>query len=295
VVRNFINRRIDMLASHDPDRARLLRRLSGDPPTETGSIKDGPMKLGNSEPDMGSRLRTDEPFSRSRLADDMGQSRLSFATSLSQMLVAQAREQRSLERENSGDGPMGLGARSPNYSPRISMPSLDVWVEGHLAVFDDDLGKADRSGQFSILYAGADYLIKPGVLIGALVQYDRMDDKSTKLNTEIKGDGWMIGPYMGIRLSQNLMFDARAAWGQSDNHVNPIGLYTDSFSTDRWLARANLTGHWMFGNWRLTPSAAIIHVEETQHSYTDTLGVLISSQKASLGRVTSVPRSDTSF
>jgi predicted regulator of Ras-like GTPase activity (Roadblock/LC7/MglB family) len=58
------------------------------------------------------------------------------------------------------------------------------------------------------------------------------------------GNGWMVGPYVGIQLSKNLIFDARAAWGQSDNQVNPIGLYTDSFSTDRMLARANLTGNW---------------------------------------------------
>jgi hypothetical protein len=42
-------------------------------------------------------------------------------------------------------------------------------------------------------------------------------------------------------LSPNLYFDARAAWGQSDNSIDPLGVYTDNFSTDRSLVSAKLT------------------------------------------------------
>ena len=52
----------------------------------------------------------------------------------------------------------------------------------------------------------------------------------------------MAGPYVSARLGPNLYFTGRAAWGISENEVDPFGLYTDDFSTDRWLASAELTG-----------------------------------------------------
>jgi outer membrane autotransporter protein len=95
----------------------------------------------------------------------------------------------------------------------------------------------------------------------------------------------MAGPYLSARLAQNLYFTTRAAWGVSSNTVSPFGTYDDDFDTDRWLASAELTGNWNFGNWRITPSAGVTYVEENQHSYTDSRGVRVPSQTVSLGEV----------
>ena len=67
--------------------------------------------------------------------------------------------------------------------------------------------------------------------------------------------------------------------------MSPIGTYTDSFNTDRWLTTARLTGNWTSGNWRLTPSAAFKYAEEEQGAYTDANGIRITGQTASLGRI----------
>jgi outer membrane autotransporter protein len=253
-IRNFLNRRIDLLASNEPDRARLQRRFDR-MQQPTGSLKDEPpMKLGS--------------------ADGGG---LSFSTSLSQ--VAQA------------NGQMKLGARdgvilAPPY-PQV--PGVDVWAEGHFQRWKDDLGGGDRSGNFDILYVGADYLVNPWILIGALVQFDWMDDGSQKLNTDVSGNGWMAGPYISFKLADNILFDARGAWGQSSNEISPVGTYKDSFDTDRWLAKANVTGNWFVKGLRISPSAGVIYVEETQHSYVDTLGSTIDSQSVHIGRLTFGP------
>ena len=52
---------------------------------------------------------------------------------------------------------------------------------------------------------------------------------------------------MSASSSPRPILDARAAWGSSDNSVNPFGTYEDRFATDRWLAHAKLTGNWRFG------------------------------------------------
>ena len=129
---------------------------------------------------------------------------------------------------------------SPYYAQN---PGLDVWAEGHFQRWEDDQAGGDRSGNFGILYLGADYLLSPSILVGALVQFDWMDDQSKVVGTDVNGNGWMAGPYISFKLAPNILFDARGAWGQSDNEISPLGTYTDSFDTDRWLAKANLTGN----------------------------------------------------
>ena len=276
-IRNFINKRVDLLASNDPDRARLQRRFDR-PQQPTGSLKDdGPMKLGGSA--------------------ENGNARFSFATSLSQMAQANAAAANSKlaasRQDGRQDGRMSLGAsgRDETYvSPSFAqVPGVDVWVEGHFQKWEDDLGNGDRSGSFGILYVGADYLVNSWILVGALVQFDWMDDKSSVLSTDVSGTGWMAGPYVSMKLSDAIVFDARAAWGQSDNDVSPFGTYKDSFETDRWLAKANLTGNWFIDGLRISPSVGVIYVEETQNAYVDSLGATIGEQSVHIGRMTFGP------
>lgn len=266
IIRGYLKRRVDLLASNEPDRARMLRRFDRRP-APVGSLKDGPMKL------MGS--------------SDANSTQVSFATSLSQ--IAQANMAASHKKANSV-APMGLGATAtaPTYYP--TSPGFDVWVEGHFQRYDDELGGHDQDGKFGILYVGADYLVSPTILIGMLAQFDWMNEETTSLsNAEVDGRGWMVGPYATVKITENLFFDTRGAWGKSDNDITPFGTYTDSFDTDRWLAKANLTGNWSFGQLAVTPSVGVIYVEESSDAYVDSVGNLIRGQSVRLGRLTFGP------
>ena len=99
----------------------------------------------------------------------------------------------------------------------------------------------------------------------------------------------MLGPYLAMRLTQNISFDARAAWANSRNHVNPFGLFEDSFSTSRSLVSGRLIGNWYYGPVRFTPSAHLIYFRETQHEYINTINVFIPQQTVALGRFTFGP------
>jgi hypothetical protein len=78
-------------------------------------------------------------------------------------------------------------------------------------------------------------------------------------------------------------------WGQSDNEISPLGTYKDSFDTDRWLTKANLSGNWFVERVRISPSVGLIYIEETQDGYVDSLGSTIDSQSVHLGRLTFGP------
>lgn len=260
VIRGFLSRRISMLANDGPDRSRFLRRVPGalwgetDPQASAANIQGGPVTFS------GNTAGTT--------------TQMSFATSLAQM-QAYARSQET----------MNAAGRKPADTQSPGVGRFDAWMEIHFNRYEADLNGPQNRGHFNVAYAGADYLITSSILVGALVQMDWMSQTSRMLGASADGYGYMAGPYVSARLTSNLFFDARVAWGSSNNNVNPFGLYQDSFSTDRWLAHSRLTGNWWMGNFRVTPSASVTMVEEQQKAYTDSLSIFIPSQTVSLGRL----------
>jgi len=230
------------------------------------------------------------PFGFSGAADD-GAGRFAFATSLTQMRTAAAAEQAQKEAAASGlaDGLMGLGARGPARPTAAPPPRFDVWTEGAFSYYSQDRIDGKRQGHAGIFFAGADYVVVPGLLVGALVQVDWMDQTTPTLLQSANGQGWMSGPYVSARLTRNLFFDARALWGRSSNDINPLGAYVDSFETSRSLAAAKLTGRWAFGALSFQPSAEVIYFTERQEAYTNAIGIAIDNQSVSLGRLTFGP------
>jgi hypothetical protein len=275
VTKVFINRRVDNLLSHDPDRARVLRRLDE---SREESLKDGgslePLKITGS---------ADGETTDVRISMSLSQLRRSAR-------ALQAKKEQEVEGFNFSDGE---GA----YISQSMASRWDFWIEGHISRYDDSTGGIDREGNFKILYLGADYAIAPGVLIGALVQIDRTDEdvKDKDLKGTVEGTGWMAGPYIGVRLRENLFFDARAAWGTSENEIDLTdltvsdGRRTGEFDTDRWLASATLTGNYMYGNLRVSPMIGVAYGNEGNDEYLNSIGQTVDGSDITIGRLTFGP------
>ncbi|WP_159436598.1 autotransporter domain-containing protein [Pseudovibrio sp. Tun.PSC04-5.I4] len=164
--------------------------------------------------------------------------------------------------------------------------SFDMWAEGSFSTLRTS---GNNDGHFGILTLGADYVLNPSVLVGAYMQFDSMNQSSDTASSSVRGQGWMAGPYATIRLTENLFFQSRAAWGQSKNKITPTGSYTDMFDTTRWLASMSLTGNYEQGNWLITPTASLSYFEETAESYRNTFGVFIPEVETSLGQFKAGP------
>lgn len=317
----FVKRRVDNLLSHGPDRARLLRRLRERPAEK--SLKDSePLKFARSgrastvaTPGGLSRFayqsvpgRTDgtleaghssggssNPFfdtilgHASKLATN--QNSFKFGTSLS-ALRSQAAQHEAKQRQAKvkAAGLSFSGATSDAHYDKQT--GLDIWIEGQYSRYNDDVGGVNREGHFKVFYVGADYLMAPGLLVGFLGQVDHTSEDIQQVGEtgEIDGTGWMVGPYVGVHLFKNLFFDARAAWGQSDNDIwlqdNVLGYREGSFTTDRWLATATLTGSEHFGRWRISPQIGIAYGHEKFGTYQNSAGLIVQGGEASIGRAT---------
>jgi len=158
-----------------------------------------------------------------------------------------------------------------------------MWAEGSFYQFNDDGGHFSSFGHSGVVYVGADYRLSTYILIGALVQFDQTEQDFDGLPSRVSNEGWMAGPYATARFSNNLFFQARAAWGKSQNQIRVDQNFED-FDSDRWLVRGTLLGQWRAGPWQFRPRVSIGYIEETKENYMSSLGVLIPSQTGSLGQ-----------
>jgi hypothetical protein len=253
VIRNFMNRRADLITVEDPDLTPLL---------------DGP-GLG-------------PPLDASVYFDPNG-SDFSFATSLSRLAYAATAGQREQQRQALA----ALGYLNGSNGPAV--PRFDIWAQGSFTRYNDSSAGQSNEGYFGLLYLGAHYRVRPNLALGVLGQFDWTDEEDDSTGIGADGKGWLAGPYVVGRLGGNLYWQARGAWGTSDNNVTPFGTYTDDFQTTRWLASGKVEGRFYAGNWRFSPRAGLIYFEESQHSYVDSNGLTIPSQVVSLGRATFGP------
>ena len=228
-------------------------------------------------PDVSSRMRGERAGATpTRFAADFRDGRFTADLSTSLSAIRQATED---------NAPQAPGQERFSLAGQTGLQSLDVWVQANFSSISDNRAGLSSDTDFGLYYLGVDAMASENVLVGVLVQFDHAATTTGAWRSRVEGDGWMVGPYVVARLGESAYFDARAAWGQSDNTVNPIGLYTDAFETDRWLLEAHLTGDIVRGNWRLSPEIGLAYFSETQDAYTDTLGIYIPSQDLTIGRL----------
>ncbi len=209
---------------------------------------------------------------------------LGFSTSLREInRAAEAAELRKAE--EAGFNLTGSQGRMVGGRPA----PFDLWFEAKYSTFRNDRTVADLDGHFGMITIGTDYVLNPRILVGTLVQFDSMQQRSNSQLTDVSGHGWMAGPYMTLRLSENVFLQARGAWGRSDNKVSPFLTYTDSFETQRWLVSSTLSGRWQRGAWSFRPSATVAYMEDDAKGYADTFGTLIPAVKSSLGQAKAGP------
>lgn len=269
LISNFMVRRADQITANDPD---LSTRLTG---TLLGSLPFGFTAFGT-------------------------ESNYEMAYSTSLRKIADIRQRRS-SHEDGASGSSGsakttaltgsTSVRAPDVlnsseSGGSDPTGVDVWLNAKWAHANDETRESD----FGLMSVGIDYRFNPNLLFGVLTQFDWSKEVDGFNQTAVRGTGWLVGPYAVARLSENLIFDARAAWGRSNNRVDPLGLYEDDFDTTRWLASVNLTGDFSYRAWRFMPHAKMTYFEENQRAYTDSLGIPIPKQTVSLGRLQFGPK-----
>ncbi len=261
-INNFLSKRTNLILANQPSMGRRLDRLRRGESVERMTYTAGD-------------LTGLKPFTFDVMS--IGSGNYNFSTSLDQ--VTRAAEKMRLV--------TGAAGFEETYHTNSK---FDVWFEATYSKFN---GTGDSGGNFAMAYLGADYLVNPDLLVGALVQFDQLKDSSTVDDYTIEGTGWMVGPYVTARLSDRMYLDARVAWGKSSNDISPFNTYTDSFDTTRWLANATLSGDFDAGQWKVRPNVSLSYMSENAETYVDGLGATVPSQTLARGMLRMGPNFST--
>jgi hypothetical protein len=150
---------------------------------------------------------------------------------------------------------------------------LDVWFDARW----QGVQAGGSAGNFAAGAVGLDYRLTEKVVIGAFASVDHGSLAQTAGAGRVSGIGWVAGTYAGARISKNLILQGVLAGGTSWNTVSPLGTYTDSYTTTRFIASTSLAGDWKRGAWTFSPTVSLSYATETSAEYVDTPGNTIAA------------------
>jgi len=168
VIANFMGRRAHQITLND---LNLVGRLG-----RTGNV---------GEP----RVTTPVSITGS---SSLGFSRMAFSANLTAM-AASGEAARKADYEQWRQGQFSERNKAPI---RQDTSRVDVWAQGIMAY----AGNLSRKSDVGLYYLGADYLIKPDLVVGFMAQADVTDEDDVQFGTSVKGKGWMAGPYLVGRI-----------------------------------------------------------------------------------------------
>ncbi|NIY76995.1 autotransporter domain-containing protein [Thalassospira sp. HF15] len=185
-------------------------------------------------------------------------------------------------------GQQNIDGLPPGEFSNFESP-VNAWVKGRWEGISDSRGGTDGDSDFGLFMTGVDYRLDKDTKIGILGQYDLYKTTATGQDSQGKGKGWMIGPYMVSRLDENLIWDGRVAWGKSKNKINPLGRGWDKYDGERWQLETNLTGDIRTDDWEFYPQIGLNYFREEQKSYKNFGGERIEAQTIDFGNLTFGP------
>ncbi|NJM31440.1 MAG: autotransporter outer membrane beta-barrel domain-containing protein [Rhizobiales bacterium] len=171
--------------------------------------------------------------------------------------------------------------RLASYGPISIVPAADVaeaapankwniWVDGKVSFLDNDDPLSDLDGELWNLLAGIDYKLTDSLVLGVLGSYEASDlDGSGAVPPSQDTEGFGGGVYMGLNVTQNIVFSANVLGSAIDTDIESAG--TTRFESERIQASASLTGYWYSGTLRFSPMVSIDWSKEWQEEKTGVL------------------------
>jgi len=199
----------------------------------------------------------------------------------------------SLKNLKTWGGSLGIGEQKSDSKPPSRLTDTDspynVWVKGRWQGITDTRSGTKGEGDFGLVMLGADYRYQKDTLIGVLAQFDLYDQTTTGQSSKAKGKGWMVGPYLVTRPVDKLIWDARIAWGTSQNMLNLSDYGWDHYAGRRWQFESNLTGEMQYQGWNIFPQLGLNYFNEKQLAYKTHNGTSIGTQSIALGNLSFGP------
>ncbi len=303
LINNVVSNNARMVLQNKPRLARRLNRFKAGRMPGTGHLSAYGVSIANSGLPFDARLNRDSgsfSFSLTQARQNQGKAKISvdpFAiigavspeTRVDVAHAASFKAPASTEKSENEQKQSHLLGYMPPPSQTVSNPqpasdfieplNYDAWIEASYG--QQTLG--DSKAKFAILHAGMDYLVTSNLLLGFGAQMDWADYDSKSSAANAEGFGFLIGPYMTSKLSDQLYLDARLGWGQSYSDVSPLGTYKDEVTTNRILASFAVIGDFDWHAIKVTPQVRLSYFRDESDAYVDSQGSNIASSLLETG------------
>jgi hypothetical protein len=161
----------------------------------------------------------------------------------------------------SGNGTILIAPTADVVAP-AAKPLWNLWKDGKYSWLDDTSAFSNLDGSLINLIVGADYKFTDRLVIGLMGTYETSDlEGSGVLPPTQDTDGWGGGAYIGLSLTDNLVFSATVLGTELETDVN--GGAAD-FDSTRIQTSSALTGYFYSGTWRYSPSLTVAWSKEWQ-------------------------------
>lgn len=161
----------------------------------------------------------------------------------------------------------------------------NVWADATCTRIEDRKPGAGYEGPQNLILVGGDYRLSDRVIAGLVYNYNDSDTDNLFQpgNSTTESNG--IGPYVGVVLTDHLVFDASYLGTWTDN-FGFDGTDTARYDSDGWIATSNLTGYWYRDKLRISPAVGISYTRTEDDAYIDTSGAAFPSQTTKTGTFT---------
>lgn len=172
---------------------------------------------------------------------------------------------------------------SPVSDDGPERPSWGIWVDGSYTHIEGDEPGAEFDGPQWSIGTGLDATLNNSVVVGVSFTYDGSNIENNFGGAgfapgRLKTEGFGIGPYIGIQLTDNLVFDASFTYSWADNDISDQVSVGD-FDSHSWNVTANLTGYVpLTDNLMLSPTVGMTYSYNRDEDYRDSLGFFFPSQ-----------------
>lgn len=149
-------------------------------------------------------------------------------------------------------------------------PGVDwsAWIDAAYLDLRDRRYGLSTDGTARGLILGVDRQVRDGLVLGIAVGVDDAEVSGYGDTVETEYTGYFGGPYLGYRLDDDLVLDAWLAYGRYDADSR-ISILENSADFDRWFGSVNLTGQYVYRDYRLRPKLALFfaHDEADDSAY----------------------------
>lgn len=174
-------------------------------------------------------------------------------------------------------------AASIDKAPRAPLiREWSAWADLRATGFDHD--DASTHGHQLNLTAGIGRKLTPDLLVGIFSGYEGFDFTLSSIAGKTTGHGGTVGGYAAWRFASRWRVDGMLGWSRL-SYDNSSGNASGSFSGNRWLLSAGLTGDYRAAPLLIEPSAHIYALWERDGDWTDSLGTVQAARTFSVGRV----------